>query len=318
METYLALDIGGTSMRAARFAVGEYTPQEVRKVATQTPRRTPSEVMYALVESIWPPTGSVRAIGAALPGPVDWENQTLLTAPNIPQWHHEPLSRLLTERFGVPAVIDNDANLATLGEWRFGAGQGHHHLLYLTVSTGIGGGVIIADRLLHGAHGLAGELGHLTVVPDGPLCGCGQRGHLEAVASGTAIARRVRAALENGTPSSSLRLDPPPSTKEIAQAALAGDTLAQEALAEAGHYLGVALADFLHIFNPTALIIGGGVSQSGEVLLAPLRQALESHVMSKEYLKDLHISRAALGDNAGLMGSLALAEQTIRPREGEA
>ncbi|GAB4524466.1 MAG: ROK family protein [Anaerolineales bacterium] len=314
METYLALDIGGTSMRAARFAAGEYTPQETRKVPTHEPRRTPQEIMYALIESLWPANDTVRVIAAALPGPVDWQTQTLLTAPNIPQWQHLPLSHLLTERFGVPAAIDNDANLAALGEWRFGAGQGHHHMLYLTVSTGIGGGVILEDRLLHGAHGLAGELGHLTIQPNGPKCSCGQPGHLEAVASGTAIAHKVRTALENGAPSS-LSLNPPPSTKEIAQAALAGDPLAQEVLAEAGYNIGVALADYLHIFNPTCLVIGGGVSQSGALLLTPLRQALKAHIMSPAYLQDLTVSLAALGDNAGLMGALALAEQTAPTRE---
>ncbi len=309
MDFLIALDIGGTQMRAARFLPGERTPQEIRKQATQEPGSTPEETLFALVERIWPEEGGVRAIAAALPGPVDSQRGMLLTAPNIPQWRAYPLANRLEAHFSVPAAIDNDANLAALGEWRFGAGRGHHYLLYLTVSTGIGGGVILDDRILHGARGLAGELGHLTVVPDGPRCGCGQRGHLEAVASGTAIARDVHLALENGAPST-LKRRPPPTAEQIARAAAQGDALAREALAKAGYCIGVALADYLHIFNPTCLIIGGGVSRSGDLLLAPLRRALRTHVMSPEYLQGLTVTTAALGDEAGLMGALALAERT--------
>jgi glucokinase len=310
MDTLIALDIGGTRMRAARFALGAHTPQEIRKIPTQISGSTPEESLFHLVESVWPPRGAVRAIAAALPGPVDFQQGVLLTAPNIPQWRGYPLPARLEARFGVPAAMDNDANLAALGEWRFGAGRGHHYLLYLTISTGIGGGVILDDRILHGERGLAGELGHLTVLPDGPLCGCGQRGHLEAVASGTAIARQARAALKSGIPSK-LSLHPPPTAKQIAEAAAQGDTLARELLAQAGYYIGVALADYLHIFNPTCLVIGGGVSRSGDLLLGPLRAAMQAHVMSPEYLKNLTVTTATLGDNAGLMGALALAERTV-------
>ncbi len=314
MDTLIALDIGGTQMRAARFALGAHTPQEIRKVPTQTPGSTPEETLFHLVESVWPSGGAVRAIAAALPGPIDFQQGVLLTAPNIPQWRDYPLPARLEARFGVPAAMDNDANLAALGEWRFGAGRGHHYLLYLTISTGIGGGVILNDHILHGARGLAGELGHLTVLPDGPLCGCGQRGHLEAVASGTAIARQARAALESGIPSE-LSLHPPPAAKQIAEAAAKGDALARELLAQAGYYIGVALADYLHIFNPTCLVIGGGVSRSGDLLLDPLRAAMQAHVMSPEYLKNLTVTTATLGDNAGLMGALALAERTALEKQ---
>ncbi|RMF41924.1 MAG: ROK family protein [Anaerolineae bacterium] len=284
----------------------------IRKVDTRQPGRSPEEALFALVESIWPQEGRVSAIAAACPGPVNRARGILHTAPNIPEWQEYPLAEHLQARFGVPAAIDNDANLAALGEWRFGAGQGHHHILYLTVSTGIGGGIIMDDHLLHGAHGLAGELGHLTILPNGPVCGCGQRGHLEAVASGTAIARQVRAALEAGSPSR-MSLNPPPTTREIAQAAAEGDSLAQEALSQAGTYLGVALADYLHVFNPTCLIIGGGVARSGDVLLQPLQDALRTHVMSPRYLDDLVVTTAALEDNAGLLGALVLAQQVTSP-----
>jgi glucokinase len=186
--------------------------------------------------------------------------------------------------------------------------MGHHYLLYLTISTGIGSGIIMADRMIEGAHGLGAELGHITVLPDGPLCGCGKRGHLEAVASGPGIARWVEEQLACGEHSilaSNQRL----SAKEVAMAAAVGDPLSQRAMQRAGTFIGHALADFLHIFNPTIAIFGGGVSKSGELLLSPLRKALEERVISPRYLQDFKITTAALGDDAGLMGALALARR---------
>ncbi|NTU75760.1 MAG: ROK family protein, partial [Anaerolineaceae bacterium] len=198
-----------------------------------------------------------------------------------------------------------DANLAALGEWKFGAARGHHDVLYLTVSTGIGGGVIIADRLLTGSRGMATELGHITVLPDGPMCGCGHRGHLEAVASGTAIARDVAARLAAGE--ESIIATKNPTTKDIGLAAMKGDLLAISALSIAGQWIGYTLADFLHIFDPSIVIFGGGVSQVGSLLLNPVRQGLQERILSPEYLKGLTITTAALGDDAGLLGALALA-----------
>lgn len=179
-------------------------------------------------------------------------------------------------------------------------------MLYLTISTGIGSGVIVRDKLLLGAHGLAGELGHVTVMMNGPLCGCGQAGHLEALASGTAMLRWVEEQLSRGTPSS-LQQDQPLTGKMITLAAELGDELAIQALSRSGTYVGIALASILHIFNPSAVVIGGGVSQSGEFLMDPLRRALEKHVMAPKYLENLTVSRALFGDEAGLIGALSLA-----------
>jgi glucokinase len=222
------------------------------------------------------------------------------------------LKKLLQEQFKVPVAIGNDANLAALGEWRFGAGIGHHHLVYLTVSTGIGGGVIIDDQLLLGIRGLAAELGHVTVIPDGPLCSCGQRGHLEAVSSGPAIARWVEQELNQGIPSS-LPVNRPITAKDVSKAASEGDELARAALARGGTFLGTAIADYLHIFNPTIVIIGGGVSRSGEAFFGPVRTAMDEHVISKKYLDNLTLTTAALGDDVGLMGALALAQKLDEP-----
>jgi glucokinase len=230
----------------------------------------------------------------------------ILAAPNIPGWLNLPLKSALEQRFQTPAAVGNDANLAALGEYHFGAGIGHHYLLDLTISTGIGSGIIMADRLIEGAHGLGAEMGHVTVLPDGPLCGCGKRGHLEAVAAGPGIARWVVEQLAAGEPSSLAGIQGL-SAKEVAAAAARGDPLALRAMQRAGAFIGYALADFLHIFNPTIVIFGGGVSRSGELLFSPLRIALEERVLSPGYLQDLVLTTAALGDDAGLMGALALA-----------
>ena len=265
---------------------------------------------------MWPEEEEILSIGVAAPGPLDPFTGVVLEAPNIPGWNHLPLRQELEERFDVPVVLGNDANLAALGEWRFGAGQGHSNLIYLTVSTGIGGGVICDDHLLIGQRGLAAELGHVTVVSDGPKCGCGQRGHLEAVAAGPAISGWVKEQLANGLESSLSEFDTI-TTKQVAEAARAGDRLAQAAFRRAGTFIGHAVADFLHIFNPSIIIFGGGVSLSGDLLLDPVREAIPERVLSEHYLDNLTIVTAQLGDDAGLMGALALARE-LRPAGGEA
>jgi glucokinase len=229
-----------------------------------------------------------------------------MTTPNIKEWREFPLTAKLAERFGVPTFLDNDANLAGLAEWKFGAGRGHHNVLYLTISTGVGGGVIIGDRLLQGHHGLAAELGHVTVDASrsAPVCGCGYRGHLEAFSSGTGIERFVADELSAGKKSI---LTGRPSAKKIAEAAMQGDLLARKAYARAGRYLGLGVANYLHIFDPSIVIFGGGVSMSGPLLFEPFEASLREHVFHPRYLEELVIARAELGDDAGLLGALALA-----------
>jgi len=306
MSNYLVADIGGTHMRAAVYSEGSRNPQIQKRIPTQEGGVPPLERLIALFEMLWKQAGSIQALAVAVPAPVTPDG-VVIRAVNIPGWTQIPLREILHQRFGCPVFVDNDANLAALGEWRFGAAQGYHNVLYLTISTGIGGGVIIEDRLLRGERGLAAELGHTTVIPEGPLCNCGQRGHLEALASGTAIANYVRERLTCGE-ESSLRSLNEITASDVFRAAQQGDALAQKAFRRAGTYLGYALADFLHLFNPAIIVLGGGVSNSGALLLEPLRLALQEKVMSPDYLQDLCIVQAALGDNAGLMGALALAQ----------
>jgi len=311
VRNYVVADVGGTHIRVACFPIENQKPSCVKRIYTQGPE-SPHERLINLIASVAPEEEEIAAIAVAAPGPLDPFEGMIYEAPNIPGWNNLPLRKLIQDRFAVPVAIGNDANLAALGEWRFGAGVGHRHLVYITVSTGIGGGVIIDNQMLLGAHGLAAELGHITVIPDGPLCGCGKRGHLEAVTSGPAIARWVEQELSQGIPSL-LSANRPVTAKDVSLAASKGDELAQAALARGGTYLGIAIADYLHIFNPTVVIIGGGVSQSGESFFSPIRAAMSEHVLSKKYLENLILTPSALGDDVGLMGALALAQTLTAP-----
>jgi glucokinase len=310
MSQIIAIDIGGTQLRAARFAMDGQTALQTRRTSTQGDGQTPFERLCDLITNILPADQPVAGIAVAAPGPLDPYNGIIFSTPNIAGWENFPISAKLNERFDVPVWLGNDANLAALGEWKFGAARGHKHVLYLTISTGIGGGVIIDDRLLAGTRGLAGELGHVQIMQGGPLCGCGQRGHLEALASGTAIANFVREQLAGGE-KSSLSRRAQISARDVSEAAQQGDALAIHALSRAGEHLGQAIAGFLHTFNPSIVVLGGGVTQSGDLLLAPMRRTLEASVMDKSFLKNLQIVPAALGDDAGLMGALALAHTML-------
>lgn len=307
MPTIVAVDIGGTQMRAASYNSDQLEPIKQKKIATRAAEPGGLERLMSVIEDVWPTGETVSAIGLGSPGPLDPHTGYLLAPPNNPEWHNFPLAPNVMKHFGVKAYLDNDANLAGLAEYRFGAGKGHHNVLYFTVSTGIGAGVIIEDRLLQGYHGLAAELGHIIVDPNGPPCSCGFNGHLEAFSSGPAIVKYVLRELEAGT-QSSLKREGPISPREVAEAANLGDALAIKAFQRAGEYLGIGTASILHAFDPSIIIFGGGVSQVGSLLFDPFNASLQKHVFHPRYLEGLVITRAQLGDDAGLLGARALAE----------
>jgi glucokinase len=320
---YIGVDIGGTSIRAARFAGANHIPETKTKIPTQSAKGVEAvlaRIEGAIREVAGERLDQVAGVGMALPGPLDPHTGILINAPNLPGWENLPLQRMMQERVGRPVFIGNDANLAALGEWKFGAGRGHADVLYLTVSTGIGGGVISGGRLLVGARGLAAEVGHMLAIPDGPLCGCGQRGHLEAVASGTAIARVARAKLKAGDGSESKIWDLAGGDLDavtgavVGAAALAGDAFAERLIVEAGTFIGRTLASLLHAYNPSVVIFGGGVSLLGDIILNPVRTTVQQYAMSDAYWRNCPIVLAALGDDAGLVGAGALAmEETAQP-----
>jgi glucokinase len=304
MSQIIAVDIGGTHIRAAAYEPHSTKPLSHKRTKTLASEPGVFDRLVHAIESVW--QKDVSAIGIASPGPLDPHTGTILATPNITEWQNFPLAPKLSEHFGVPVFLDNDANMAGLAEWQFGAGVGHHDLVYLTISTGIGGGVITNNQLLQGFRGMGAELGHMTVLADGPLCGCGQRGHIEAISSGTAIARFVKEQIDAGQ-KSTLQAYSSLSTVQIADAALNGDTLAISAFERAGYYLGIAVANYLAIFDPSVLVFGGGVSQVGDLLFKPFEESLRKSVFHPHYLDDLVITKAALGDDAGLLGAMALA-----------
>jgi glucokinase len=305
MSLTVAIDIGGTHIRVAVYEPDSITPINHQRTRSLASEPGVYDRLERSVESVWP-REKVAAIGIASPGPLDPHSGTILSTPNIPEWKNFPLTAKLSQRFSVPVHLDNDANMAGLAEWQYGAGKGHKDLVYLTISTGIGGGVISNGRLLQGFRGMGAELGHMIIDPDGPLCGCGKRGHVESFSSGPSIARYVKEQLLEGY-TSSLQGEAVISAAQIADAARAGDALAINAFHRAGHYLGIGVANYLAIFDPSILIFGGGVSQVGELLFKPFRESLREYTFHPHYLDHLVITRAALGDDAGLLGALALA-----------
>ena len=313
MNNTIAIDIGGTHIRVAAFEPNSTTPIAHQRARSLGNKPGVYDRLVKAIETIW--QNGICAIGIASPGPLDPHTGVILATPNIPEWQNFPLAPNLSKHFGVPVYLDNDANMAGLAEWQYGAGQGHHDLVYLTISTGIGGGVISKDRLLQGFRGMGAELGHMVIDVDGPLCGCGQHGHIESFSSGPAIVRYVSEQIQAGN-SSSLQTQPELTARHVADAALKGDTLAIAAFERAGHYLGIAVANYLAIFDPSILVFGGGVSQVGDLLFNPFQESLRKHVFHPHYLDNLVITRAALGDDAGLLGALALARLAMSQSKG--
>ena len=304
---YIGVDIGGTQLRAALYPEEGIEPITKKIIATHAGDEKPEDRLNDLLGEIWPTHGQVQKIGIAVPGPVDPKSGLVYKASNVKGWINLPLGDIVSTRHHTPVILGNDANLAALGEWKFGAGVGHHDLIYLTISTGIGGGFIIDDRMLVGSSGIAGEVGHITVLPDGPLCGCGKCGHLESVSSGTGIANYIENQLKEDRTSSLSLLPQKPTSRMIADAARDGDPLALEAFKIAGTFLGRTIADLLHLFNPTIIVLGGGVSNAGDFFLDVVTRTIDESVMTPEFNRGLQISLAKLGDQAGLVGALVLA-----------
>ena len=302
---YIAVDVGGTQLRAALYPETGIEASVIKAIPTKG-QGTAVERLLQLLDSIWPEDQKVERIGLLVPGMVNPAEGMVYITPNIDGWQDLPLVDIVQKRFNTPTVLGNDANLAALGEWKYGAGVGHHNMIYMTVSTGVGSGIIVDDHLLVGAHGIGAELGHVIVQPDGPICGCGKRGHLEAISSGTGIANFVKRKIAEGRHTILANDEKPITSRLVAEAALQGDELSIEAFNIAGKYLGIAIANLLIVFNPTLIILGGGVIKAGSLLMEPLQRSLEESVVSPRYLSDFRLTTAKLGDQVGLVGALAL------------
>jgi glucokinase len=254
----------------------------------------------------------VEAVGVGAAGYFDRERSMVRFAPNV-AWRDLPLRAGLESRVHLPVAIENDADAAAWGEFRHGAGADVDSLLLLTVGTGVGGGVVADGRLLRGAYGVGGEVGHVRMVPDGVLCGCGNRGCLEAYGSGTALVREARAAAARGAAGTGPLLelaggDPAVITGPMVTAlAHSGDRFCVERLAELGRWLGEGIASLVAVLDPAVVVIGGGVSAAGDLLLDPVRTAFEGQLTGRGYRPVAEVRPGRLGNRAGLIGAADLA-----------
>jgi len=308
----IGVDIGGTQLRACLAdASGKIYKRLLTETRSEDGRTAVLQRLLDLITNLMAetPLDEVAAIGIGAPGPLNPFTGYVVEAPNLAGWVNVPLKDLVAEQFGLPTYLGNDANVAALAEYRFGAGKGARNLIYITVSTGIGGGVIVDGHMLLGEKGFAAEIGHITLEANGPRCNCGNIGCWEAFSSGTAIGQEAIRRLEAGE-DSSLRARSAGdysriSARWVAEAALEGDLLAQSVFQRAGFYMGVGLVNLLHLFNPSVITIGGSVMKAGDLIWQPLWKTLRERV-EPFYLEDVRIVPAALGDDVGLLGAIAL------------
>ncbi|HEX6499094.1 MAG TPA: ROK family protein [Micromonosporaceae bacterium] len=308
----LALDIGGT-----KLAVGVVTADGAAHGVLVEPTRREDgwavvtrrlfDLGRRAIEAAG--LGDVRAVGIACGGPLDAESGVVLCPPHLPDWMDVPIGPLAAETFGVPFALQNDATAGAIAEYRFGAGRGTNTMVYLTVSTGVGGGAVINGTLHTGAAGNGGEFGHVTVRRGGRLCGCGRQGCVEAYASGTSIAQRAREALAAGA-SSSLSTVPAVTAADVAEAAAAGDPLAAEVWAETVDLLGSAVTDLVNVFEPDLVVLGGGVTRSGAMLIDPVRAIVAREAMAPAAAA-VRVVRAELGDLVCVVGAGAIGHDAV-------
>ena len=306
------VDMGGTKILAlVTTEEGDVLGEDRRlTLASEGPdaviERLGASVREAMAEAGVEASDMV-GIGISTPGPCDPERGVVTHAPNLPGWHDIPLTQRLSEALGMPALMENDAAAACYGEFRFGAGRGFRHIVYVTVSTGIGGGIMIDGQLYRGASGAAGEVGHVVVDADGPLCNCGSRGCVEAISSGLSIARDAAAAIDAGRSPilAELAGDEPPTAELVHQAVSRGDETARAIIERAAHHLGLGLAGILNSFNPEALILGGGLLGLGDLYVDPAIRAARANAF-EQAVADVTIVEAKLGERAGALGAAAL------------
>lgn len=249
----------------------------------------------------------ISAIGMDVPGPVVAEAGVVSSPPIMPGWDGYPIRAHLEELWQVPVSIGNDAELGALGEWAYGAGRGETNLAYIKVGTGVGAGLLLGGQIYRGTTGCAGEIGHITIQENGPLCTCGNYGCLEAMAGGHAIARKAREAIESGRRTQLSSFQPEKILAvDVAAAAQRGDLVAQQIITEAGTHLGIAIASLVNLINPGMVVVGGGVSQLGDLLLDPIRKTVMERSLNSA-AKVVRITSAVLGRRASSMGAVVQA-----------
>ena len=312
MSLTVGVDVGGTKV------LGGVVDASGKVLATSrrdTPREGGSELTrtIAAVALELMQKHSISAVGVSAAGFVSSDRKTMLATPNIADWNGVQLDVELTKLIGLPVVIENDANAAAWGEAKFGAGRNQAHMMMLTIGTGVGGGLVVNNELYRGAFGIAAEFGHLRVVPEGHLCGCGARGCFEQYASGSALRRHAREAISASPDLARNLLARGDGTidgltgQAITDAAREGDAVALAAFQTTAQYLGAGIASLAVLLDPACVVIGGGVIDAGEILLAPTREAMKRYMPFAGKHPYPEIVAAELGNEAGLVGVADLA-----------
>jgi glucokinase len=315
MSLTIGVDVGGT-----KVAVGAVDEQGhiVEKLKRSTPSTSPEQTAQVVGDAITEMLSRHKAdaVGIGAAGFVDATRSSILFAPNL-AWRDEPLKKLIEDRVGLPVVVENDANAAAWAETTLGAGRGHEHVILVAVGTGIGAGIVINGQLYRGQWGIAGEPGHYRVVPDGRPCGCGKRGCWEQYASGNALAIEAREVAKN-SPGEAVRLlelgggsVAGISGMVVTQAAREGDPAARRCYEIVGSWLGHGLAALAAILDPACFVIGGGVSEAGEMLIGPARAAFGEGLTGGSYRTPAEIRLAQLGADAGVIGAADLARRSL-------
>jgi glucokinase len=313
MALTVGVDVGGTKIAAG-------VVDESGFVLEEAVRRSPATDTEAIEEAIADAVADlgrrheITAVGVGAAGFIDAARSTVLIAPNL-AWRDEPLKADLERRTGLPVVVENDANAAAWGEFQFGAGHDVDDLLLVTVGTGVGGGLVLDGSLYRGAFGIAAEIGHMRVVPNGRQCGCGNLGCWEQYASGTALVRTVHEDARGGSARAAALLklaggDVAGITGQmVTQAARDGDAYAQEKVDEIGRWLGEGIASLAAVLDPATVALGGGVADAGELLLTPAVEAFRASLTGRGHRPELEIRKAQLGNRAGLIGAADLSRR---------
>ena len=321
----LTVDLGGTKIASAVIDAGsEVLASDHRLTRADEGVEAVIGRIFEVVESLLkesnPGPSRPDSISIAAAGAIDSVKGIVTLSPNLPGWCNIPLRDQVAERFGMDTFLVNDASAAALAEHRLGAGRGMDNLIYITVSTGIGGGIVMGGQLYLGSSGAAGEIGHMVIDSGGPECYCGLSGCLEVLASGTAIARQAKKRLRDGQNSTLTNLVAGNidaiTAREVSQAAQGGDRLAAEVVAQAAKYLGIGMAGVVNIFNPDIIVFGGGVSKMGDFLLDPVRRLVREKAFSIS-AQAVKIVTAELGDDVGLLGAAIFAREQKMGRKTE-
>ncbi len=310
-ELFVGIDLGGTNIKGGlvskngEIVVKKKIPTEVDGGVNHVLNRI-KQLVHELTESI-NNNIPIRHMGIGMAGQVDAKRGVFLEGPNLPGWHGVNAVKELTKLLNISVAVDNDANLAALAEFTYGAGKGARDMLMVTLGTGVGGGLILGGKIYHGAGGLAGEFGHITIQQDGPVCKCGRRGCVEAFVGTYAIIRQVREKIDAGQESLLKKIDPGKMTpKDVSIAAAQGDKVALEVLRDVGTYLGIGLANVVNLLNIERVVVGGGVANAGKFILEPARESLNKSALTN-LAKMVTVVPSVLGEQAGIVGAAMLA-----------